>query len=138
MSTDLVKFTVDLVSAWNDHDITRILTFYAEDYYGEDVSQATPIQGHHGVEHAFRAVLGAFPDLRITERELVTQENRVAVAWTLQGSQQGMVMNIPPTGRRISVRGGSFYALDHGKIAQGIQIWDVAGLLRAIGLLPDL
>lgn len=138
MPSDLIEFTCDLVSAWNEHDIPRILSFYAEDYHGEDVSQAGPILGHRGIEQAYYKVLRAFPDLNITNLELVSRENRLAIAWKLQGTQRGVLMNIPPTGRMISVQGGSFFSLFNGKIARGIHIWDVAGLLRALGLLPEL
>jgi steroid delta-isomerase-like uncharacterized protein len=138
MPADLVQFANGLLSAWNDHDIARILPFYAEDYQGEDVGQAVPILGHPGVERAFFAVLRAFPDLYIMDKELVAEQDRLAIAWEMRGCQRGAIMNIPPTGRRISVRGGSFYCLKNGKIARGLHIWDVAGLLRSLGLLPDL
>lgn len=138
MSSDLIQFTTELVSAWNDHDLARILQYYKEDYYGEDVSQANPILGHHGIEKTFIAVLRAFPDLTITDRDWVAQENRLAVAWRMQGTQQGVIMSIPPTGRTVSVRGSSFFSLIEGKIARGIHIWDVAGLIRCLGLLPEL
>jgi hypothetical protein len=36
------------------------------------------------------------------------------------------------------VRGVSLLTLESGKIKHAHYIWDVAGLLRAIGLLPDL
>jgi hypothetical protein len=47
-------------------------------------------------------------------------------------------MNIPPTGRNVEVLGTSVLTVGDGKIARGLYIWDVAGLLRSIGLLPEL
>lgn len=138
MSFDLVNFTTDLLSAWNDHDIPRILSFYTQDCYGEDVSQAIPILDHHGVEQAATSILLAFPDLHFKTEQLLIQDNRLAIFWTMHGTQQGVVMNIPPSGRAVKVRGSSLFILDRGKIARSLHIWDVAGLLRAIGLLPEL
>jgi steroid delta-isomerase-like uncharacterized protein len=138
MQPDLSDFTRDLTTAWNEHDIPRILTFYDGNYIGEDVSRATPILGHQGIEQAFCSILRAFPDLHITNQEWVAQENRLAIAWKMQGTQLGAVMNVPPTGRKVSVQGGSFYSLEKRKILHGIHIWDVAGLLRTLRLLPDL
>jgi hypothetical protein len=47
-------------------------------------------------------------------------------------------MRIPPTGRSIAVRGTSVLTVESGKIIRGLYVWDVAGLLRSIGLLPEL
>jgi hypothetical protein len=47
-------------------------------------------------------------------------------------------MNIPATGRRVEVRGASFLTIEAGKVTRATMLWDVAGMLRGIGLLPDL
>jgi hypothetical protein len=47
-------------------------------------------------------------------------------------------MNIPPTGRPINARGVSMLTVESGKVWRANYIWDVAGMLREIGLLPDL
>jgi hypothetical protein len=47
-------------------------------------------------------------------------------------------MNIQATGRSVAMRGMSLLTLEDGKIKCGLYIWDVAGLLRSIGLLPEL
>jgi hypothetical protein len=47
-------------------------------------------------------------------------------------------MHIPPTGRKIAVRGISVLTIENGKITRGLYVWDAAGLLRTIGLLPEL
>jgi predicted ester cyclase len=68
----------------------------------------------------------------------VAQRDCAAVFWQASGTHAGKVMNIPPTGRRVEMRGVSWLKMAGGKIVQGEQLWDVAGMLRAIGLLPDL
>jgi predicted ester cyclase len=82
--------------------------------------------------------LGAFPDLHLTQEAMVVQGDRVALFWTACGTHRGKIMNIPPTGRRVQVRGASLFTLEGGMIKHALIIWDVAGLLRSIGLLPDL
>jgi ketosteroid isomerase-like protein len=46
--------------------------------------------------------------------------------------------DIPPTGREIEVRGVSLLTVEDGKITHGLNVWDTAGLLRALRLLPEL
>lgn len=44
----------------------------------------------------------------------------------------------PPTRREIRVRGVSILTVGDAGITHGLYVWDTAGLLRNIGLLPEL
>ena len=126
-----------LVEAWNTHDITRAETFYAPDFVGVDVGQARTQQGPREHCAVLATYIRAFPDLGITA-EPIWQDDRVALVWTMTGTHRGRFLRIPPTGRRIAVRGVSVLTLRAGKVWRGETIWDTAGLLRGLGLLPDL
>ena len=47
-------------------------------------------------------------------------------------------MNIPPTGHKVEVRGVSMIGIENGLIVRAQYIWDLAGMLRHMGLLPEL
>ena len=128
----------DLLDAWNAHDIRRITTFYAPQYEGVDVGEAEPQRGPRAISQAVDKYLRAFPDLRFVGEDVVVQGDRAVVVWTAHGTHGGKLMHIPPTGRKIAVRGISVLTIENGKITRGLYVWDAAGLLRAIGLLPEL
>ncbi len=128
----------DLLDAWNAHDIRRITTFYAPQYEGVDVGEAAPQRGQRAISQAVDRYLRAFPDLRFVGEDVVVQGDRAVVVWTAHGTHGGKLMHIPPTGRKIAVRGISVLTIENGKITRGLYVWDAAGLLRAIGLLPEL
>ena len=138
MSKPDAQLVADLFEAWNAHDADRIASLYAPDYEGVDIGEATPRRGHAGIRDAFARYLHAFPDVCFALDEIVAQGNRVALVWTATGTHQGSFMNIPPTGRTVAVRGMSLLEVEDGKVTRDLSVWDVAGLLRAIGLLPDL
>jgi steroid delta-isomerase-like uncharacterized protein len=135
---EIARLVRDLLEAWNAHDLERIKTFYAPEYEGVDVGQAKPQRGPQGVSWSVKRYLQAFPDLRLVDEDVVVQGNRAVLVWTAQGTHAGELMHIPPTGRSIAVRGASVLTVENGKITRGLYIWDVAGLLRSIGLLPEL
>jgi len=88
-----------------------------------------------------RAMAGycrALPDIRFALDDLVVAGDRVVVVWTATGTHLGVLMNIPPSGRRVSVRGVATFIVRDGLICRATYIWDVASLLRSIGLLPEL
>ncbi len=134
-TTRLVR---ELLEAWNAHDIERIKTFYAPEYEGVDVGQAERQRGPQSVPRNVERYLRAFPDLHFVEEDIVAQDGRAVLVWKAYGTHEGRLMNIPPTGRNVAVRGTSVLTVEDGKIVRGLYIWDVAGLLRGIGLLPEL
>ena len=138
MSEQTTRLITDLVDAWNAHDLDRIAAFYAPDYEGVDVAYPTPRRGREDIRQTMALYLQAFPDLRFNVESLIVQDNRAALAWIGRGTHQGKLMNIPPTGREITVRGTTFFTIQNCQISHGLHVWDVAGALRAIGLLPEL
>jgi steroid delta-isomerase-like uncharacterized protein len=140
MSTELCQQLVhNLIDAWNAHDLDRVVALYAPDFEETDVALAEPQRGPEAVRRTMRRYLLAFPDLTITADEVIIQDKCVALAWTLAGHHRGLLLNIPATGRLVRVRGVSLMTLnDTGHIVRLNRIWDLAGLLRAIGLLPEL
>lgn len=127
-----------LLNAWNAHDIDYVLTFYTPDYEGINVADATPHHGLNGIRDFLNRYYVALPDLQFTSDAVVVQGQQIAWFWTARGTHLGRLMNIPPTGRRVEVLGSSLLTLRGDKIARACYIWDVAGLLRNVGLLPEL
>ena len=138
MSSDLTTYANTINQAWNSHDMEKVLGFYSPDYVAEDVGQAFLVRGHDGVRAMLDTYWQAFPDLEFTVTDAVVQDSRVAIVWMAEGTHQGTIMNIPPTGHRVAVRGVSIIDVEDGLIVRGQYIWDLAGMLRHMGLLPEL
>ena len=135
--SDILQLNNKLLCAWNDHDTEQLILFYAPDYEGMDVDGAEPYRGREGVRAWVNLYWQAFPDLRFKNEEVLVEGNRVAAFWRSLGTHKGVFMRIPPTHRTISVRGVSRLTYENDLIKHGFYIWDVAGLLRSIGLLPE-
>ncbi len=138
MRDPISEFVTNLIAAWNRHDIEAAGELYAADYRGVDVCEANPQEGPEALRRTIAGYLHAFPDLHIEPIETVIQDTRAAVRWIAHGTHQGPLMNIPATGRPVTFCGTWFLNLKDGKVTQGQTIWDVAGVLREIGLLPEL
>ena len=138
MTSDLATYADTINRAWNSHDIEKVLNFYSSEYVGEDVGQASLLHGHEGLRAMLEMYWRAFPDLQFAVMEAVVQDSRVAIVWVAEGTHQGTIMNIPPTGHRVEVRGVSIINVKDGRVVSGQHIWDLAGMLRHMGLLPEL
>jgi steroid delta-isomerase-like uncharacterized protein len=129
---------VEFVEAWNAHDPDRLLALHAPDYQGVDVARPHPLRGLEALRHSVEEDLAAFPDVRFSADEVVAQGDRLALSWTATGTHLGPLMRIPATGRRVQVRGICLLTLKGGKVHRAVSVWDVAGMLRALRLLPEL
>jgi steroid delta-isomerase-like uncharacterized protein len=138
MSESIGQFVDHFIAAWNAHDVRRITSYYAPNYEEVDVGQAGPQYGPDAVRRYLLYYFRAFPDLEVTVDEVVVEDSRLVLFWTWRGTHKGRFMNIPATGKAVTVRGSSLIALEDGKIRRAVRIWDMAGLLRGIGLLPEL
>jgi predicted ester cyclase len=56
---------------------------------------------------------------------------------TLTGTQEGEIMGIPPTGRRIEVTEIHIYRLEDGKAVEHRVGRDDMGAMRQLGVIPD-
>jgi steroid delta-isomerase-like uncharacterized protein len=133
----IAQMLQELINAWNAHDPVRAAQYYAEDYHGTDVGQSQPQIGRAARVRVLEAYIKAFPDIQYQVETLV-DGNRAVMIWTMTGTQNGSVHGLPPSGRRIEVRGVSVLTITDGLISHGENIWDTAGFLRALKLLPEL
>lgn len=138
MSEPTTALVAQLVAAWNSHDPELVAGHYSDDCNILDVAIAQPLSGRLGVRGMFAAYYHAFPDLEITPDDVIVDGERVALFWTARGTQRGSILNIPASGRRVETRGVNRLVLRDGLVCETLTIWDVAAMLRGLGLLPDL
>jgi len=138
MSEPNAQLIQDLLDGWNQHDAGKVAGLYTADYEEEDIAAADKHRSPIAAKATMILYLRAFPDLRLEAEDIVSQGNCVALSWILTGTHRGTLMNIPATGRAVKVRGVSLITIADGKIKRTCRVWDLAGLLRAFGLLPEL
>ena len=80
----------------------------------------------------------SFPDLRFTIEDMIAEEEKVVVCWIISGTHKGEFMDIPATGRKISVEGITIHHITSGKILDSYARWDAVGLMRQLGHVPSL
>ncbi len=78
----------------------------------------------------------AFPDLRVTVEDQVTEGDKVATRGTLRGTHQGEMMGAPATGNRVTFTGIQTDRIAGGKIMESWSNWDTLGMLEQIGAVP--
>ena len=80
----------------------------------------------------------SFPDLRFTIEDMIAEKGKVVVCWTISGTHKGEFMDIPATGKKVSVEGITIHHIANGKILDSYARWDALGLLRQLGDVSPL
>lgn len=76
--------------------------------------------------------LAAFPDLQVTNDDLIAEGDKVAVLWTATGTHKGELMGMPPTGRQIKWTGITIYRFANSKIVESWWSYDALGMMQQI------
>jgi steroid delta-isomerase-like uncharacterized protein len=126
------RFTEDL---WDKGDFAVADEILASDFVDHDpVSGQRPgLAGYREMVGAFRA---AFPDLRVKNEDVITEEDKVVARWTAHGTQSGRLMDIPPTGKQVTLKGIDVFRVKGGKIVERWGEFDALGLFNQLGAIP--
>ena len=95
-----------------------------------------PLYGGKGYLSVVHWMRQGFSDVQWKLNDMVADEEKVAVYWTLTGTHDGEFLGIPPTGNKISVSVMNFYYFNaQGKITNDIAAEGMIGILRGIGAI---
>ena len=56
----------------------------------------------------------------------------------MEGTHEALFLNVPTTHQPVSVSGTGLFTVEDEQITHAVHLWDLAGLMRSAGLLPDL
>ena len=92
-----------------------------------------PREGHEAFARAFYA---GCPDIRHTLDDVFASGDRLAVRFTIRGTHTGNLFGIPPSGRSVTIVANVLRRVQDGRVAELRGVFDEAGMLRQIGVLP--
>jgi steroid delta-isomerase-like uncharacterized protein len=95
-----------------------------------------PPMDRDGHERFAKGFYAAFPDITHTIDEAFAEDGRVAVRFTLNGTHTGSFFGMPPTGKTVRVSANIVMFISEGKVTKLLGVFDEAGLLRQLGVLP--
>jgi len=112
---------------WNEKDFDSITKYVAPGYtIYKDPSDPWEGRALNFEEFAMRLdyTFDLFPDIWFEILTAITEENSVAITWTMTGTNIGKNGIFPPTGKSIRTVGETTYHFDDGKICGHSQVFD--------------
>jgi len=120
------------IAAWNSHDPAKWATHFTSDVYYEDVTFG---EISHGSEEAKKFAASFFtdvPDLKLELADSSIEGNHGSIQWILTGTDKGIFK----TGKPFKVHGVSIITIINGKISRSIDYYDLAAIMKQVGVLP--
>lgn len=94
-----------------------------------------PLHGGNGYLSVVHWMRKGFSDVQWKLEEMVAENNKVAVRWTLTGTHDGEFLGLNATGTKIKTTVMNFYYFNaQGKITNDIAADGMIGILRPLGL----
>lgn len=116
---------------FNEKRLDRVDALVAEDYvdHGALPGQAP---GREGAKQRWAMFNAAIPDMRTTIEDMVAEGDTVVVRYTVEGTHQGELLGMPPTGKRLRFSGINITRMAGGKLAEHWAEMDTLGLMQQL------
>ncbi|MFI6813361.1 ester cyclase [Nonomuraea sp. NPDC050328] len=119
----------DVVAQTIDEVVTPGLIFHAPVPMG--------LSGPQALKLVWSTLLRAFPDIRVSTEDVITEGDKVVMRNTVTGTHLGEYRGMPPTGRQVRYNEIFVLRFEGERIAEVWGVVDLYSQLRQLGALPD-
>ena len=95
-----------------------------------------PMHGFSAYTGVLDMMRGAMPDVQWNVEEIIAEADKVMIRFTMSGTQSNPFMNMPATGKKVSVTAMNIYELKEGKIIREHGLPDLFSMLIQLGAIP--
>jgi steroid delta-isomerase-like uncharacterized protein len=118
---------------WDEGNIGLVDELLAPDYVNHSPGIPDQPEGSEGVRAVVAMLRSGMPDLRVVIEDMIAEGDKVAVRYTLEGTHEGELFGIPPTGQHLSI---SVERVSEGKIRELWRITDTLDMMQQLGVIP--
>ena len=116
---------------WNNWKISVADDLFTTDYVLH--LPGSPPINRDGAKQVVAMFSTAFPDLKHTVDEMISEGNAVAARWTVRGTHRGAFQGIVPAGKQIVLSGTTVHHMADGRIVETWLTMDNLDLLQQLG-----
>jgi len=136
-SADQKRAIEDWATYWSTHDMEHLLPLFTEDVTYEDVALGVVNHGAKELRAFGEGFFSGFPDVTFELTSAFANGASGAAEWIMRGTHRGDLPGMPATNKTVQVHGASIFDFSGDKIRRCSDYWDVAALLKQLGLMPS-
>lgn len=115
------------IDAWTTKDLDLLDEIFAGDY---TVNGA--LVGVEGVKQAVQFLHSVLSGITAQLLEIVAEEDKVVIRWTIRGRHAGNFMGIPPTGKDSELTGINIYQILDNKIVANHEQTNISEIIQKL------
>jgi steroid delta-isomerase-like uncharacterized protein len=121
---------------WGAGNLQTLESLFADDVVDHN---AFPGQapGREGIKETLVAYRAAFPNLTLTNDDIVVGSDRVVLRWTARGTHEGELMGIPASGAEVTMTGIDILRVENGKVVERWGEFNGLELMQQIGVVAS-
>jgi steroid delta-isomerase-like uncharacterized protein len=119
---------------WRRHDAAALAADHSPDCVVISPTGGV-LEGREEIERIYRIWFTAFPDIVLTNQDLLIDDNRVALVFNISGTHAGDFFGLHATGRHLEATCAFVYTLTDGSIVHERRVLDFTGVLIQVGVL---
>jgi steroid delta-isomerase-like uncharacterized protein len=128
------RFLEEIFTAGN---LELVDELFAPDYVLHDPVVPDEVSGPEGMKRYVSMYRAAYPDTHFTIEDQIAEGDEVVTRWIGQGTHEGELMGIPPTGKQVTVTGIEVDRVVDGKMQETWVNYDALGMMQQLGVVPQ-
>jgi steroid delta-isomerase-like uncharacterized protein len=125
------------IEAYNQRDLEAEAAVLAPGYVAHVPAAPGPLEGLEAWRQFTAPFTEAFPDLRLTVEDIMSEGDMVAARVAFHGTHRGELQGIPPTGKEVAFSSMEFNRVVGGKVGEHWVELDLLGLMQQLGAIPE-
>jgi steroid delta-isomerase-like uncharacterized protein len=121
---------------WEEGNIDLVDELLAPDYINHTPASPDQPTGPEGVKGVVAMFRSAIPDLRVVVEDMIAEGDKVVVRYTLEGTHEGELFGVPPTGQRLNIKSIAVERVSDGKIREHWRVTDSLDMMQQLGVIP--
>jgi steroid delta-isomerase-like uncharacterized protein len=121
---------------WEEGNIGLVDELVAPDYVDHSPGIPDQPEDPEGIKVLVSMIRGGMLDLRVVIDDMIAEDDRVAVRYTIEGTHEGELFGVPPTGRRLSIESCTVEQVSDGKIREHWRVTDTLDMMQQLGAIP--
>ncbi len=125
------------IEAYNERDLLSEAEVLASNYVAHVPAAPGPLEGLEAWRQFTGAFSEAFPDIRLTIQDILSEGVMVAARVAFHGTHRGEFQGIPPTGKEVAFTSIEVNRVRDGKVEEHWVELDLLGLMQQLGAIAE-
>jgi steroid delta-isomerase-like uncharacterized protein len=121
---------------WEEGNLGLVDEVVGSDYVNHSPGMPNQPEGPEGIKAVVTMFRAGMPDLRVVIEDIIAEGDKVVMRYRIEGTHEGELFGVPPTGRRVSIESITVERVSGGKIREHWRVTDALDMMQQLGAIP--